>query len=183
MSFLGLNCKVEETLSYLKVYYGLKDKEIELCRLIYLGYSNKDIAKFLGVRHRNIEYKLCTLYKKLGCRNRFDLVAILNKKRQPVLPQHVQVIHKFVMKNKCKYTYVEIASLLNLKVRFVITIINYLNLRDLVKTERQNSESEVIRYVSKMLKVRYMHLKRFLNKYCITIDKLVYTVRKYKLFL
>lgn len=55
---------------------GFTEKERETLRLVVGGVSNKEIARMLGVEEITVKKRLSGLYKKLGVRNRLQLMAL-----------------------------------------------------------------------------------------------------------
>jgi len=56
---------------------GLSPREEQIARLVARGYSNLDVAERLGIGERTVETHVTSAYRKLGIRNRTELVARL----------------------------------------------------------------------------------------------------------
>lgn len=59
----------------------LTERELEVCRLIALGYSTREAAEELGVSTRTVDGYRARLNEKLGFQSRRDLVAFALKHR------------------------------------------------------------------------------------------------------
>lgn len=59
----------------------LTERELEVCRLIALGYSTREAAEELGVSTRTVDGYRARLNEKLGFESRRDLVAFALKHR------------------------------------------------------------------------------------------------------
>jgi DNA-binding CsgD family transcriptional regulator len=53
----------------------LSHREVEVLRLVALGYSNKEVADELYISVRTVETHLGRIYRKLGVRSRSELSA------------------------------------------------------------------------------------------------------------
>lgn len=60
----------------LKLYQSLTDREQDVIRLIALAYSNKDIAKSLGIAVQTVKNHLSQIYDRLGVFRRTELMRI-----------------------------------------------------------------------------------------------------------
>ncbi len=60
---------------------GVSHRELELFSLVLKGYSNKEIAEILNIKHQSVKNHLHNLYKKLRVKNSGQalMVAIGNK--------------------------------------------------------------------------------------------------------
>jgi DNA-binding NarL/FixJ family response regulator len=56
---------------------ALTPKQAQVCELVALGWSNKEIAAKLGVDHRTIETHRAKVYDKMKVRNAVELVRKL----------------------------------------------------------------------------------------------------------
>jgi two-component system response regulator NreC len=54
---------------------GLTPREVEVLRLIALGYTSVEIAPKLGISSRTVESHRARIYKKLGAATRAELVS------------------------------------------------------------------------------------------------------------
>jgi two-component system response regulator NreC len=54
--------------------HGLTRKEIEVLRLVALGYTNPEIAERVGSSLRTVEAQRASIRQKLGANSRADLV-------------------------------------------------------------------------------------------------------------
>lgn len=52
---------------------GLTPKQAEVCELLALGWSNKEIAEKLGIDHRTVETHRANVFDKMGVRNAVEL--------------------------------------------------------------------------------------------------------------
>ncbi|WP_458760532.1 LuxR C-terminal-related transcriptional regulator [Afipia sp. TerB] len=58
---------------------ALTEKQKEVCDLIALGLSSKEISSRLGISHRTVEAHRGEIFRKMGVRNAVELVrAILS---------------------------------------------------------------------------------------------------------
>ena len=53
----------------------LTPREREIVRILASGATNREIAGRLGLREQTIKNQLSTIYRKLGLRNRIELVV------------------------------------------------------------------------------------------------------------
>lgn len=56
---------------------ALTKKQQEVCELVALGWSNKEIAAKLGIDHRTVETHRANVYDKMKVRNAVELVRKL----------------------------------------------------------------------------------------------------------
>ncbi len=54
--------------------YGIVGREREIIRMLMAGLVNKEIASFMSVSQRAVEYHITKIYKKCGVNNKFDLL-------------------------------------------------------------------------------------------------------------
>jgi len=54
--------------------YGLSSREMEVVALIVAGYTNKDLARELGISENTAKHHLTNIFDKLGVSNRLELV-------------------------------------------------------------------------------------------------------------
>lgn len=54
---------------------GLTFKQQRICDLVVKGLSSKEIARIVGVGHRTVESTRYDIYKKMGVKNAFQLIA------------------------------------------------------------------------------------------------------------
>lgn len=59
----------------------LTERELEVCRLVALGYSTRETAAELGLSTRTVESYRSRLNTKLGVKSRRELVAFALRKR------------------------------------------------------------------------------------------------------
>jgi two-component system response regulator DctR len=52
----------------------LTPKQAQVCELVALGWSNKEIAAKLGIEPRTVEGHRASVYDKMGVRNAVELV-------------------------------------------------------------------------------------------------------------
>ena len=64
----------------------LTEREIEVLKLVILGYSNKEIGKKLFITNHTVKAHLTQIYKKLGVTNR-TAAAIKAKDANIIPPQ------------------------------------------------------------------------------------------------
>jgi len=62
------------TLSEIRQGFGLTPRELHIIALVVAGYTNKDIARKLGIVAATIKYHLADIFEKLGVSNRIELV-------------------------------------------------------------------------------------------------------------
>jgi DNA-binding NarL/FixJ family response regulator len=54
--------------------FGLSSREMEVIGLIVAGYTNKDLARELGISENTAKHHLTNIFDKLGVSNRLELV-------------------------------------------------------------------------------------------------------------
>jgi DNA-binding NarL/FixJ family response regulator len=54
--------------------FGLSSREIDVIALIVAGYTNKDLARKLGISENTAKHHLTNIFDKLGVSNRLELV-------------------------------------------------------------------------------------------------------------
>ena len=54
--------------------FGLSSRELEVIALIVAGYTNKDLARKLGISENTAKHHLTNIFDKLGVSNRLELV-------------------------------------------------------------------------------------------------------------
>ena len=54
----------------------LTERQLQVIALVAGGYSNRDLAKTLGIGERAAKYHLTNIYRKLGAVNRLELVLL-----------------------------------------------------------------------------------------------------------
>jgi DNA-binding NarL/FixJ family response regulator len=54
--------------------FGLSPREMEVIALIVAGYTNKDLARKLGISENTAKHHLTNIFDKLGVSNRLELV-------------------------------------------------------------------------------------------------------------
>ena len=54
--------------------FGLSAREMEVIALIVAGYTNKDLARELGISENTAKHHLTNIFNKLGVSNRLELV-------------------------------------------------------------------------------------------------------------
>lgn len=52
---------------------GLSERELYVCGLVHLAYSNRQIAKAIGAKEESIKVKMREIFDKLGFWNRVEL--------------------------------------------------------------------------------------------------------------
>jgi len=57
-----------------KQNFGLSSREMEVVALIVAGYTNKDLARELGISENTAKHHLTNIFDKLGVSNRLELV-------------------------------------------------------------------------------------------------------------
>ncbi len=65
---------------------GLTERELEVLKLVILGYNNKTIGKKLFITNHTVKAHLTQIYKKLGVTNR-TAAAIKAKDNNIIPPQ------------------------------------------------------------------------------------------------
>ncbi|MCX8129410.1 MAG: helix-turn-helix transcriptional regulator [Clostridia bacterium] len=63
----------------LAISYELTERELEIVRHIVDGLSNQDIAKRLFISPNTVKNHIYNTYKKIGIKNRFELISLLSK--------------------------------------------------------------------------------------------------------
>ena len=69
---------------------GISHRELEVFALVVKGYSNKEIAEILSIKHQSVKNHLHSLYKKLRVRNSAQALVIAIGKNL------IQVEHKLM---------------------------------------------------------------------------------------
>ena len=59
----------------LKREYALSDREVEIARMVYEGFTNRQISSALNLTEGTTRNYISSIYIKLGCENRLDAVA------------------------------------------------------------------------------------------------------------
>jgi DNA-binding CsgD family transcriptional regulator len=55
-------------------HFGLTSREMQVIALIVAGYTNKDLARELGISENTAKHHLTNIFDKLGVSNRLELV-------------------------------------------------------------------------------------------------------------
>ena len=55
-------------------HFGLSSREMQVIALIVAGYTNKDLARELGISENTAKHHLTNIFDKLGVSNRLELV-------------------------------------------------------------------------------------------------------------
>jgi LuxR family maltose regulon positive regulatory protein len=63
--------------------YKLTPREEAIGKAILAAKSNKDIAGELGISEQSVKNRLSQLYKKVGVRNRLELMRVLMQYSSP----------------------------------------------------------------------------------------------------
>jgi len=66
--------KPSRTVSAAPRNFGLSSREMEVIALIVAGYTNKDLARELGISENTAKHHLTNIFDKLGVSNRLELV-------------------------------------------------------------------------------------------------------------
>ncbi len=66
--------KSSHTVSGAPRNFGLSSREMEVIALIVAGYTNKDLARELGISENTAKHHLTNIFDKLGVSNRLELV-------------------------------------------------------------------------------------------------------------
>jgi DNA-binding NarL/FixJ family response regulator len=66
--------KASHSASAVRRNFGLSSREIEVIALIVAGYTNKDLARKLGISENTAKHHLTNIFDKLGVSNRLELV-------------------------------------------------------------------------------------------------------------
>ena len=66
--------KPSQSASGAKQNFGLSSREMEVIALIVAGYTNKDLARELGISENTAKHHLTNIFDKLGVSNRLELV-------------------------------------------------------------------------------------------------------------
>jgi DNA-binding CsgD family transcriptional regulator len=74
-----------ETAQKLRSRYNITQREVEIIRQIYHGYSNQIIADNLGITERTVKNHITSIYNKLNVNNKIQLMNLLNDYR--LIPQ------------------------------------------------------------------------------------------------
>lgn len=75
----GYNFIEKDFLSDRLDMYNLSDREKEVCKLIVLGYSNKEISNELYISLNTVKNHLNNIYKKLGVSDRTQAAVAIMK--------------------------------------------------------------------------------------------------------
>ncbi len=54
----------------------LTNREVDVLRLIALGWSNQEIAEFLNIEIRTVKYHTTNIYAKLGVKSRSKAIVV-----------------------------------------------------------------------------------------------------------
>jgi DNA-binding NarL/FixJ family response regulator len=66
--------KPPQSASGVRRNFGLSSREMEVIALIVAGYTNKDMARKLGISENTAKHHLTNIFDKLGVSNRLELV-------------------------------------------------------------------------------------------------------------
>ena len=69
----------ETNLGHLKVRFGLTRREADALKRLLDGLKNADIAKKMAIAEQTVKDHLSRIYKKMGVKNRFELMRSLIK--------------------------------------------------------------------------------------------------------
>ncbi len=69
----------EDHLTVLSERFGLTEREIEIISEVVKGRNNKEISKKLFISPSTVKNHIYNIYKKMGIRNRFELMALIPK--------------------------------------------------------------------------------------------------------
>ncbi|MEG0291965.1 MAG: LuxR C-terminal-related transcriptional regulator [Anaerovoracaceae bacterium] len=70
---------LDERLLELKSEFGLTDRELLICKLIYEGKTNQEIADELFISESTVKTHIYNLYKKLDIKNRSGVTSLIMK--------------------------------------------------------------------------------------------------------
>jgi DNA-binding NarL/FixJ family response regulator len=64
---------------------ALTDRQQNVCELIALGLSSKEISARLGISHRTVEEHRAEVFRKMGVRNAVELARVsLSAKKEEI---------------------------------------------------------------------------------------------------
>ncbi len=63
----------------LAVLYNITERELEIVRLVVDGLNNKDIGEKLFISPNTVKNHIYNIYRKIGIKNRFELMSLLAK--------------------------------------------------------------------------------------------------------
>jgi len=69
----------EMNLGHMKVRFGLTRRETEVLKRLFDGLKNADIANNMAIAEQTVKDHLSRIYKKMGVKNRFELMRSLFK--------------------------------------------------------------------------------------------------------
>lgn len=82
--FLGSGFKAQEhqqRLESVAEKYAISKRELEILRLVLEGRSNKEIEQQLFISYHTVKNHVSSLYRKLGIKNRYQLLHLLTRER------------------------------------------------------------------------------------------------------
>jgi DNA-binding CsgD family transcriptional regulator len=82
--FIGSGFKAQNHQQKLELIiekYSISKRELEILRLMLEGCNNKEIEQQLFISYHTVKNHVSSLYRKLGVRNRYQLLHLLTRKR------------------------------------------------------------------------------------------------------
>ncbi|MCX7710615.1 MAG: helix-turn-helix transcriptional regulator [Clostridia bacterium] len=63
--------------------YGVTERELEIVRYIVSGYGNPEISSKLFISQNTVKNHVYNIYRKIGIKNRFELISLLSQVQNP----------------------------------------------------------------------------------------------------
>jgi ligand-binding sensor domain-containing protein/DNA-binding CsgD family transcriptional regulator len=88
MNLATLQLKTEAQMNRLFAKYGISEREQEVLHLVLKGKSNQDIEDELYISVRTVKKHIYAIYRKMGVRNRLELINFIQRALPKQYPGH-----------------------------------------------------------------------------------------------
>ncbi|HWQ70979.1 MAG TPA: helix-turn-helix transcriptional regulator [Desulfitobacteriaceae bacterium] len=69
--------RIPVNILHLSKHYNITGREAEIIKLIVAGQSNREIGKKLFLSFNTVRNYICSIYRKIGVKNRYELINLL----------------------------------------------------------------------------------------------------------
>lgn len=76
---VSMDSKTIDIYNELSKEYGITEREVEIIKFIVDGCSNQEISSKLFISINTVKNHIYNIYKKIGIKNRYELISILSK--------------------------------------------------------------------------------------------------------